>query len=159
MHKIKEIAGGLQTQLNVTSDLVLIAVIKKIWFISDRLMIQAYDFLKQHPDRFTQLSEYEGLDARLTEAMLLEHMPAVVLDLLNQSKYLPELIVINIGMSEFSRFSNSQQRANIKYMVQACKALIQQVERQSNNFKGIFLSLMISLPWYINNNLFARICT
>ena len=60
--------------------------------------------------------------------MLLEHAPAAVLDLLNQSKYLPELIIMNVGMSDFSRFSNSQQRANIKYMVQACKALTQKVE-------------------------------
>ena len=51
--------------LNVTSDLVLLAVIKKIWFIGNRLMTKAFDFLKQHLDRFTQLSEYEGFDMRL----------------------------------------------------------------------------------------------
>ena len=135
--------------LSITSDLVLLAVIKKIWFIGDRLMTKAFEFLKQHLDRFTQLSEYEGFDTSLLEAMLLEHAPATVLNLLKQSRYLPELIAINIGMSDFSRCSNSQQRANIKYMVQACKALTQKVERQSDNFKGIFLNLMISLPWYI----------
>ena len=112
-------------------------------------MTKAFQFLEQHLDRFTQLSEYEGFDARPSEAMLLEHAPATVLHLLNKSRYLPELIVINVGMSDFSRFSNSQQRANIKYMVWACKALTQKVERQSDNFKGIFLNLMISLLWYI----------
>ena len=81
--------------------------------------------------------------------MLLEHMSTVVLHLLNSLKYLPELIVINVGTSDFTRFSNSQQTANIKYMVQACKALTQKVECQLNNFRDLFLNLMVSLPWYI----------
>ena len=136
--------------LNITSILVLLAVINKIWFMGDRLMSKAFEFLKQHSDRFPQLEEYEGFDTRLSEAMLLEHTPAVVLDLLNSLKNLPELIMINVGTSNFTKFSNSQQRANIKYMVQTCKALTQKVEHQSDNFKGIFLSLMVSLPWYIS---------
>ena len=112
-------------------------------------MSKSFQFLNQHLSRFTQLSEYEGFDTSLSEAMLLEHVPATVLHLLSHHRYLPELIVINVGMSDFLRFSNSQQRNNIRYMVRACKALTQKVEHQSDHFKGIFLNLMISLPWYI----------
>ena len=72
-----------------------------------------------------------------------------MLHLINENKYLPEVIVISVGMSDFSRFTNSQQRANIRYMVRASKALTQKVERQSDNFKGIFINLLISLPWYV----------
>ena len=135
--------------LSITYVLVLLVVIKKIWFIGDRLIGKAVDFLTQHCDRFPQLEEYEGFDTRISEAMLLEHMPTTVLDLLNSLKYLPELIVINVGMSDFTRFPNSQQRVNIKKMAHACKALTKKVEHQSDNFRGLFLNLMVSLPWYI----------
>ena len=93
-------------------------------------MGKAFDFLTQHQDRFPQLEDYEGFDTRISGAMLLEHTPAMVLDLLNSLKYLPELIVINVGMSDFTRFSNSQQRANIKKMIVACKVL---TKRWSSN--------------------------
>ena len=103
----------------------------------------------QHKDRFPQVSEYEGFDTRFSEAMLLEHMPTVVLDIINHYKYLPELVVINVGASDFTRYSNSQQQANIKKMVSSCKALTKQVVRPTDNFWGFFLNLMISLSWYV----------
>ena len=34
-------------------------------------------------------------------------------------------------------------------MIVACKALTKKVEWQSDNFRGLFLNLMVSLPWYI----------
>ena len=69
--------------------------------------------------------------------------------MLNNLKYLPELIVINVGASNFTRFSTSEQRANIRKMVAPCKALTKKVFRPTDNFRGLFLNLMISLPWYV----------
>ena len=112
-------------------------------------MGKAYQFLIQHRDRFPQIADYDGFNTRISEAMLLEHMPAVVLNMLNNLKYLPELIVINVGAFDFTRFSNSEQRANIRKMVAACKALTTKVIRPTDNFRGLFLNLMISLPWYV----------
>ena len=107
---------------------------------------KAFHFLIQHKDRFPQVSEYKGFDTRFSEAMVLEHTPATVLDMINYYKYLPELVMINVGASDFTRFSNSQQRANIRRMVSSCKALTKQVVRPTDNFHGFFLNLMISLP-------------
>ena len=56
---------------------------------------------------------------------------------------------INIGASDFTRFSNRKQRAKIRKIVSSCKALTKQVVRPMDNFWGLFLNLMISLPWYI----------
>ena len=112
-------------------------------------MGKAHEFLTQHRDRFPQLADYDRFDTRISEAMLLEHMPATVLDMLNNLQYLPELIVINVGASDFTKYSNSQQWANIRKMVVACKALTKKVVRQTDNFRGLFLNLMVSLPWYI----------
>ena len=112
-------------------------------------MEKAFHFLMQHKDRFLQVSEYEGFDTRFSEAMLLEHMPSAVLDMINYYRYLLELVMINVGASDLTRFSNSQQRANIKRMVSSCKALTKQVVRPTDNFRGFFLNLMISLPWYV----------
>ena len=124
-------------------------MVNRIWFIGDRLMGKAFHFLMQHKDRFPQVLEYESFDTRFSEAMLLEHTPAAVLDMTNYYKYLPELVMINIGASDFTRFYNSQQRANIKRMFSSCKALTKQVMRPMDNFRGFFLNLMISLPWYM----------
>ena len=124
-------------------------MVNRIWFIGDWLMGKAFHFLMQHKDRFPQVSEYEGFDTRFSEAMLLEHTPATVLNMINYYKYLLELVVINVGASDFMRFSKSQHRANIKRMVSSCKALTKQVVRSTDNFRGFFLNFMISLPWYV----------
>ena len=123
------------------------AVVNRIWFTGDRLMGKAYQFLMHHRDRFHQVSDYDGFNTRFLEAMLLQHMLAMVLDMLNNFKYLAELIVINVRAPDFTRFSNSEQRANIWKMVASCKALTKEVVRPTDNFRGFFLNLMISLPW------------
>ena len=80
---------------------------------------------------------------------MLEHTPATVLDMLNNYKHLPELVAINIGALDFTKYTNSQQRVNIRKMVNSCKALTKQIVRPTDNFWGFFLNLMISLPWYM----------
>ena len=82
----------------------IIVVVNQIWFIRGS---KTFHFLMQHRDRFLQLSDYEGFNTRFSEAMPLEHVPAVVLDVLNNYKYLPELVVINVGASDFTRYTNS----------------------------------------------------
>ena len=103
----------------------------------------------QHRDCFPQIADFDGFDTRFTEAMLLEHMAAAVPDMINNYKYILELIVVNVGALDFTRFSDSQQRTNICNMVTTCKALTKQVVRQTDTFRGYFFNLMISLPWYV----------
>ena len=38
--------------------------------------------------------------------MLLEHMLATVLNMVNRYKYLPELIIVHVGALDFSRVTN-----------------------------------------------------
>ena len=92
---------------------------------------------------------FDGFDTRFSQVMLLEHMPAIVLYMINHCQYIPELVVVNVGASDFMRFSNSQQWANIRQMVVTCKALTRQVVRSTDTFHGFFFNLMILLLWYI----------
>ena len=71
----------------------------------------------KHKDRFHQLESLEGFDSRFTEAMMLEHALAAVLDMVNSYKYLPEVIVIHVGTMGFSRVTNHQIHMNIKNLV------------------------------------------
>ena len=43
-------------------------------------MKKSYDFLMEHRDHFLQIANFDSFDTRFSEAMLLEHMPAMVLD-------------------------------------------------------------------------------
>ena len=88
----------------------------------------------QHRDRFLQLQDYNGFDTQFSEAMLLEQAPATVLDMLNNYKHLLELVVINIRASDFTKYTNSQQRVNTRKMVNSCKALTKKVGRPMDNF-------------------------
>ena len=96
-----------------------------------------------------QVADFDGFDTRFSEAMLLEHEPVMVLDMINHYKYIPELVLVNVGMSDFTRYTNSQQWANIRKMVIMCKALTKQFVRSTDTFRGFVFNLMISLPWYM----------
>ena len=109
-------------------------------------MSKPFQFLMQHKDSFLQVADFDGFDTSFSEAMLLEHVPAAVLDMINHYKYLPELVVVKVRTSDFTRYTNSQQWPNIRKMVISCKALTKQVIRSTDTFKGFFLNLMISLP-------------
>ena len=102
-------------------------------------MNEAFDFLKQHKDHFPQVAGFDGFNMRFSEVMLLEHMSAVVLNMIYHYHYIPELVVVIVGALDFMRFTNSQQQANIRHMVVTCKALTKQVVRSTDTFHGFFL--------------------
>ena len=104
----------------------------------------------KHKDRFHQLESITGFDSRFTKAMMLEHMPAAVLDMVNRYKYLPELIIIHVGALDFSRVTNHQICTNIKNMVLNCKKITTAIRRSTDSFRGFMFSLMLSLPFYTN---------
>ena len=84
--------------------------------------------------------------------MLLEHTLATVLDMVNEYKYLPELIIIHVGASDFSRVTNHQIQINIQNMVGLlnCKKITATACRSTDSFCGFMCPLMLSLPFYIN---------
>ena len=87
---------------------------------------------------------------RFTEAMMLEHTPAMVLNMVIRYKYLPELIIIHVGASNFSRVTNHQIQVNIQNMVPSCKKITIAAYRSTDSFQGFIFLLMLSLPFYIN---------
>ena len=70
------------------------------------------EVLMKHHSRFHQLDSLEGFGTQFSESMLLEHMQAMVLDMVNKYKYLPELIIVLVGASdlvELQTIRKSQQ--------------------------------------------------
>ena len=129
---------------------LFLAVKNRLWFIGDWQLRLAFEVLMKHRDAFHQLDSLEGFDMRFTEAMMLEHMPAMVLDMVNRYKYLPELIIIHIGALDFSRVTNHQIQVNIQNMVLSCKKITAAACRSTDSFQGFMFSLMLSLPFFIN---------
>ena len=82
--------------------------------------------------------------------MLLEHTLAAVLDMVNKYKYLPELIIIHVGASDFNRVTNHEIQINIQDMVLNCKKITAVACRSTDSFHGFMSLLMLSLPFYIN---------
>ena len=84
-----------------------LAVKNRLWVTGDWQLRLAFEVLMKHRDRFHNWT-LEGFDTRFTEAMMLEHTLAMVFDMVNRYKYLPELIILHVGASDFSRVTNHQ---------------------------------------------------
>ena len=81
--------------------------------------------------------------------MYFEHVPMAILDLFNTLKYVPLFIVIHVGASDFSMFNNHTQWQNIATMMKKVNQLVKAVDtHHADGFKGVFYSLMLSVPWY-----------
>ena len=87
---------------------LFLAVKNRLWFIGDWQLRLAFKVLMKHRDRFHQLDSLEGFDTRFTEAMMLEHTLATVLNMVNRYKYLPELIIIHAGASDYMVLSHKK---------------------------------------------------
>ena len=59
-------------------------------------MSKAFQLMMQHKDRFPHVADFDGFKTRFSEAVLLEHVPATVFDMINHYKYIPELVVVNV---------------------------------------------------------------
>ena len=127
-----------------------LTVHNRLWFIEDRQLRLAFEVLMKHHSRFHQLDSLKGLDMQFSETMLLEHTPAVVLNMVNRYKYLPELIIVHVGALDFSRVTNHQIWTNIHDMVINSKKITTVACRSTDLFRGFMFLLMLSLPFYIN---------
>ena len=72
--------------------------------------------------------------------------------MVNKYKYLPELIIIHVGASDFSRVTNHQIWINTQDMVLNCKKITVAACRSTDSFCGFMFLLMLSLPFYINRD-------
>ena len=64
-------------------------------------------------------------------------------------QYVPQFIVVHMGVSDFSKYNNLQQCQNIKTMISKVNRLVKALHtHHSDGFKGVFYSLMISMSWY-----------
>ena len=102
-----------------------------------------------NPDCFHQLGNFEVIETRFSVVMFFDHVPSVTLDLLNMLQYVPQVIIDHVGASDFSKYKNLQQCQNIKTMMTKVNKLVKAVEtHHSDEFKGIFYSLMVLALWY-----------
>ena len=101
-----------------------------------------------NPGHFHQLNNFELVESRFSDLMFFDHVPLAVLDLFNTLEYVPQLIVLHVGASDFSKYNNLTQWQNITTMMKKVK-LVKAVDTpHSDGFKGLFYLLMLSVPWY-----------
>ena len=102
-----------------------------------------------NPDCFNQLGNFAVIETHFLAVMFFNHIPSAILDLLNMLQYVPQFIVVHMGVSDFSKYNNLQQCQNIKTMISKVNRLVKAVDtHHSDGFKGVFYSLMISMSWY-----------
>ena len=81
--------------------------------------------------------------------MFFDHVLLAVLDLLNSLQYMPQFIMVYLEASDFSKYNNLQQCQNIEPTMQKVNKLVKVADTHHvDGFKGIFYSLMVSVPWY-----------
>ena len=102
-----------------------------------------------NPDHFHQLKNFNLVESCFSDVMYFEHVPLALLDLFNNLKYVPLFIVVHVGASDFSKYNNHTQRQNIASMMSRVNQLVKAVDtHHADGFKGVFYSLMLSVPWY-----------
>ena len=122
---------------------------KAIWFFRDKHLQCAFETTVDNKDHFHQLEHFEDVQSHFSSVMFFEHVPAAVLDLLNSLQYIPLFILIHAGASDFSKYNNLKQKINIKNMMHHVNRLVKAVDtHHSDGFKGVFYSLVVSVPWY-----------
>ena len=123
---------------------------KATWFVSDKYLQRAFQVMVDNPDHFHQLGNFEYIETHFSAVMFFDHILSAIFDLLNTLQYVPKFIVVHVGTSDFSKYKNLQQHQNIKTMMQWVNKLIKAVDtHHADGFKGIFYSLMVSVPWYL----------
>ena len=101
---------------------------------------------------FHLLQEFEQVRSQFLVTMLMEHVLMVLIHLLNTYRCIPDIVVIHIGESDFSRESNKQQKCNVADMTAKVKKLLKSVDTHSVGCMAVFYSHMVSLPWYVGWN-------
>ena len=79
-------------------------------------------------NHFHLLQEFEQVRSQFSSTMLMEHIPMVLVHLLNMHKCIPDVIVIHVGESDLSQESNKQQRCNVAEMTVKLKKLPKSVD-------------------------------
>ena len=123
---------------------------KAIWFVSDRYLQRAFQVTIDTHSCFHQLGNFEEVETHFSAVMFFDHVPSAVLDLLNSLQYVPQFIVVYMGALDFSKYNDLQQHQNIEALMQKVNKLVKAVDtHHADGFKGIFYSLMVSVPWYL----------
>ena len=103
-----------------------------------------------NPNHFHQLGNFEEVETHFSAVMFFDHVPLAVLVLLNSLQYVLQFIVVHVGVLDFSKYNKLQQHQNIEAMMQMGNKLVKAVDTHHvDGFKGIFYSLMVSVPWYL----------
>ena len=105
--------------------------------------------MMDNKNHFHLLQEFEQVRFQFSSTMLMEHVLMALIHLLNEHRYILDVIVIHVGKSDFSQASNKQQRCNMVEMTAKVKKILKSVDTHSVECRAVFYSHMVSLPWYV----------
>ena len=99
-------------------------VSNELWFIGNKFLQDVFAVMMDNKNCFHLLQEFEQVRSQFLATMLMEHVPMVLIHLLNTHRCIPDIVVIHVGESDFSWELNEQQRCNVADMTAKVKKLL-----------------------------------
>ena len=88
-----------------------------------------------------------------SDIMQFNHVVAAVVDLLNLNKYIPKVVLIHMGHSNFGVMPQHLIKFYMAQMANTVRDLICQAQPYRHCHIGIFVSLMLPETWYASWNM------
>ena len=89
------------------------------------------------------------MEERTSDAFKVDHVPWALVDMLNQFQYVPAVIIISVGGSEFGVTSGSKTRAKFQQMIFACRDLLRLAQPFQQNGVKLFFHLLHDQPDFL----------
>ena len=102
----------------------LIAEANAIWYVGNHTLQAAYEALCAEPYHLLYLSTFQFAETRTSQIMQFNHAVSAVLDLINSNKYVPKVVVIHVGESDF--------RVMPQHLIKFFTAQMSNTKRNSN---------------------------
>ena len=113
------------------------------------MSLAAHKYVVQNHQCFLQFEIFDSMESRTSNAFKLEHVPWALLDMLNTFEYLPTLVIVSAGGSEFGAVSSSVLRGKVQRMVFSCRDLMRAAQPYAHNCSGVLYNALVDLPDYV----------
>ena len=115
---------------------------------------RAYQALCTEPYRLPYLGTSQFAETRILDIMQFNHVIALTLDLLNTNKYIPKVVIIHTGQSNFGVMPQHLVKFFTAQMANSQGLNLKSTTIQASSCRhvGVFISLMLPEQWYVEWN-------
>ena len=120
-----------------------------LWLIGDDILQRAYRELVINYDWLKYLAKLKFLETQLSHIMTMPQAIWASVNLLAANKYVPSVVVLHVGVSDFGTLPNHLIGHTATQMLSMCKYLLQQAQPFPHAHIGVFTSEMLPMQWYM----------